>query len=158
LQESSSRVLENCVNWGLYIQLWVTGEIGTDAKDLRGGIGFDVSFSVEVSRGVDLVVSKVCQGSRREVLGCTISMAVENVDAEDGLLRLDEWQQGRNEEELFGKHPERLSLVKGRSMNKTVKDARQRKVLMYSVLQDRKKKVVMSGTASALIIVSAIIR
>jgi hypothetical protein len=111
--------------------LRIPGEVGADAEDLRGGIGFDVSVPVEFSGGVDLVVSKVRQGSGREVLGCTISMAVENIDTEHGLLCLDEWQQGRNEEELFGKHTEQLSPLKCSSMNKSIKDARQCKESMY---------------------------
>jgi hypothetical protein len=90
--------------------LGVLDDVGADAEDLGGGIGFDVAVSIEVSGGVDLVISKVCQGSRGEALGCTVSVSVEDVDAEDGLLRLDEREKGREEEELFGKHLECLSL------------------------------------------------
>jgi hypothetical protein len=117
LQEPGCRVLENRINGGLDVQLGILGKVGADAEDLRGGIGFDVSASVEFSGGVDLIVSKVCQGSGREVLGCTVSMAMENVDAEDGLLRMDEWQQGRNEEDVFGKHLNLVSLIRNGSMN-----------------------------------------
>jgi hypothetical protein len=101
--------------------LAILDEVGADTEDLRGGIGIDVAVSIEFSRGVDLVVSEICQASGSEVLGGTITMAVENVDSEDGLLRLDDWDEGREKEELVGKHLDCLSNVRCGSMKRVHK-------------------------------------
>jgi hypothetical protein len=45
-------------------------------------------------------------------------MAVENVDSEDGLLRLEDWDEGRKKEELLGKHLDCLFNVRCGSMKK----------------------------------------
>jgi hypothetical protein len=99
-------------------QLAILDEVGADTEDLRGGIGVDVAVSIEVSSGVDLGVSEICQAGGGEVLGGTITMAVENVDSEDCLLRLEDGNKGRKKEELLGKHLDCLSNIRCGSMKK----------------------------------------
>jgi hypothetical protein len=69
----------------LDVQLGILGEVGADAENFRGGIRVDVAVTIEVSGGVDLIVPKVCQASGNEVLRCTISVTVENVNPKDSL-------------------------------------------------------------------------
>ena len=104
MEEASSGVLEDGIDWSLHVQLGILDDIGADAIDRGGGIGIDVAVSVEVSGCVDLCVSEISQSCWREALGCTITMAMEDIDTEDGLLRLKERDQGRKSKELFGKH------------------------------------------------------
>jgi hypothetical protein len=39
--------------------LAILDKVGADTEDLGGGIGVDVAVSIEVSRGVDLVISEI---------------------------------------------------------------------------------------------------
>ena len=103
LEEARRRVLEDGVDRRLYVELRVFDEVVADAEDGGRGTSIDVAIAVEAARGMDLLVPEIGQGSWRPALGRSVTMTVEDVDAQHGLLCVDQRQQ-RREEELFREH------------------------------------------------------
>jgi len=108
LQESSSWILEDRINWWFYTQLGDLGQVGTNAKDLGCGIAVDISVAVVVSRGIHLCISKIGQARRGKALWGSVTMTMENIETKNSLLCLDQGKQRRKEDKLMGKHFDRF--------------------------------------------------
>lgn len=67
-------------------------------------MGIDIAVSVEVAGLEDLCVSQISERRGRVALGCAVSVAVVDVDAEDCLLAGDQMQERRKREQLSGEH------------------------------------------------------
>lgn len=103
LEEAHGGALEDDVDRRLGGDLGVLDNVTVDLVDARRGVGRDILVAEVVARLVDLVVAQRGQVGGWVRLGGPIAVAMEDVDAEDRLLRLDEGQQG-DEEELSGVH------------------------------------------------------
>jgi hypothetical protein len=104
LKEALCRVLKNSVDWSLYIQLGILDGGRAQSEDRRARVRIDIAISVEISRFVDLSVSEVCQRGRSIALRRSVSVSVEDVNAENGLLCIKKRHKRGEEEKLFGKH------------------------------------------------------
>ena len=85
LQEHLSRVLQDIVDGGSDAHLGEHSNVGGHCVDLMTSIGRNPTVAEVVAGDVDLVSTESSQAGRRPGLCGTISMAVEDVGAQDGL-------------------------------------------------------------------------
>lgn len=104
LEETLRGWVEDRVVGRLDVQLRVLDEVRADAVDLRGRIGADVSVAVVVSGAGDLGIAQVGEDGGRVGLGGSVTVTVEDVDAQHGLcLGHGEAEEGGKEEEAGGR-------------------------------------------------------
>lgn len=65
------------------LELGEYGSVGGEALDLDAGVALDVAATVEITRGVNLIGSESSEVDRLPRLGGTVTVAVEDVDAEN---------------------------------------------------------------------------
>ena len=86
--ESQRAVLEHSVQRSRYRDLRLLDEVGVDAMDLGGSASRDISAPEICAAAKDLVVAKVGEVRRRRRLGRAVSVAGEDIDAQDGFFTI----------------------------------------------------------------------
>lgn len=83
LQENEGRVVKDSILGGGDLELGEHGSVGGETLDLDAGVVLHVAATEEVTRGVNLVGSESSEVDRLPRLGGTVTVAVEDVDAEN---------------------------------------------------------------------------
>lgn len=108
LEEDECRALQDDVDGSGNVELRRDSRVAADGPQLEVGVRVDIPAAVVSARRVHLVSAQRREVDRLPGLGGTVTVAVEDVDAQH-ILGLDEGQHREGEEEL-GEHDERLYL------------------------------------------------
>lgn len=104
LQEDEGRVVKDSILGRSDLELGEHGSVGGETLDLDAGVVLDVAATEEITRGVNLIGSKSSEVDRLPRLGGTVTVAVEDVDAENLFGRDGQRRCREGREEQFGVH------------------------------------------------------
>lgn len=133
LQKSLGGIHEDIVERGRGSDLGQLNVVWLDAID--GGGGVDVVLAEPGGGGEDFAVSQVCEFGGRICFGCAVSVTGENVETEDCLCRLGEWEEEGKGDESVGEHIVGLSI-------EAVTDGRKEQEEEDETIEKRKKRTV----------------
>ena len=104
LQEALGRIHKDSVHGGRYSNLGLADNIWIEASNTGGGGGRNITVTEVGARGKDLAVTQIGQVRWRGRFGGTISVAGEDVDAQDGVCGKSRGRKAEQEEGLDGDH------------------------------------------------------